>query len=203
MFRNPWLTLVLGLMAGLILGYIFAEQQPVPPAKALRQGIDPAAGQNEALPGGHPPVEGQTAAASQQLRQQVGEIEGLLAANPDDPKLLAAMGNVYFDASRWNEARVWYERSLAVAPNDVDVITDLAVSFRNLEQPQRTIELLDQAIALAPDHWQAWYNKVVVYQFDLHEHDQAAESLNRLKELKQQNPAIPDLSAIESEVTGG
>ncbi len=203
MFRNPWLTLVLGLMAGLILGYIFAEQQPVPPAKALKQGIDPAAGQNEALPDGHPPVEGQTAAASQQLRQKVGEIEGLLTANPDDPKLLAAMGNVYFDASRWNEARVWYERSLAVAPNDVDVITDLAVSFRNLEQPQRTIELLDQAIALAPDHWQAWYNKVVVYQFDLHEHDQAAESLNRLKELKQQNPAIPDLSAIEGEVTGG
>ena len=203
MFRNPWLTLVLGLMAGLILGYVFAEQQPVPPAKALRQGINPAAGQDESLPDGHPPVEGQTAAASQQLRQQVGEIEGLLAANPDDPKLLAAMGNVYFDASRWNEARVWYERSLAIAPNDVDVITDLAVSFRNLEQPQRTIELLDQAIALAPDHWQAWYNKVVVYQFDLHEHDQAAESLDRLKQLKQQNPAIPDLSAIEGEVTGG
>lgn len=203
MFRNPWLTLVLGLMVGLILGYVFAEQQPVPPAKALRQGINPTAGQNESLPDGHPPVEGQTAAASQQLRQQVSEIEGLLAANPDDPKLLAAMGNVYFDASRWNEARVWYERSLAIAPNDVDVITDLAVSFRNLEQPQRTIELLDRAIALAPDHWQAWYNKVVVYQFDLHEHDQAAESLNRLKDLKQQNPAIPDLSAIEREVTGG
>ncbi len=61
MFRNPWLTLVLGLMAGLILGYVFAEQQPVPPAKALRQGINPAAGQNESLPDGHPPVEGQTA----------------------------------------------------------------------------------------------------------------------------------------------
>ena len=54
-----------------------------------------------------------------------------------------------------------------------------------------------------PDHWQALYNKVVVYQFDLHEHDQAAASLARLKELKQQNPAIPDLSAIEREVNGG
>lgn len=203
MFRNPWFTSVLGLMIGLILGYVFAEQQPVPPAKALRQGMNPAAGQNEALPEGHPPVEGQTAAASQQLRQQVGEIEGLLAANPDDPKLMAAMGNVYFDASRWNEARVWYERSLAVAPDDVDVITDLAVAYRNLQQPQQTIELLDRALGLAPDHWQALYNKVVVYQFDLHEHDEAAEALGRLKQLKEQNPAIPDLSAIEREVLGG
>ncbi len=203
MFRNPWFTLVLGLMAGLILGYVFAEQQAVPPAKALRQGINPATGQNEPLPEGHPPVEGQTAAAGQQLRQQVGEIENLLAANPNDPKLMAAMGNVYFDASRWDEARVWYERSLAVAPDDVDVATDLAVVFRNLQQPQRTIELLDQALAIAPDHWQALYNKVVVYQFDLHEHEKAAESLNRLKQLKQQDPSIPDLSGIEREVTGG
>ena len=202
MFRNSWFTLVLGLMVGLILGYVFAEQQPVPPAKALRQGLGPAASQNESLPENHPPVEGQTAAASQQLRQQVSEIEGLLAANPNDSKLLAAMGNVYFDASRWDEARVWYERSLAVVPNDVNVMTDLAVAFRNLEQPQRTIELLDQALALRPDHWQALYNKVVVYQFDLHEHDLAAASLARLKELKQQNPSIPDLSAIEREVSG-
>lgn len=203
MFRNPWFTLVLGLMAGLILGYVFAEQQAVPPAKALRQGVAPAGGSNEPLPEGHPPIEGQNAAASQQLRQQVAEIEGLLASNPDDPKLMAAMGNIYFDAGLWNEARVWYERSLSVAPGDVNVITDLAVVFRNLQQPQRTIELLDQAISLSPDHWQAWYNKVVVFQFDLHEHEKAASSLARLKELKQQNPAIPDLSAIEREVTGG
>lgn len=203
MFRNPWFTLVLGLLAGLTLGYVLAERQAVPPAKAVKLGLNPAGGQNESLPDGHPPVEGQSAAASQQLRQQVGEIEGLLTANPNDPKLMAAMGNVYFDASRWTDARVWYERSLAVAPDDVDVLTDLAVAFRNLEQPQKTIELLDRAIALSPDHWQAWYNKVVVYQFDLHEHDEAAGALRRLQQLKQQNPAIPDLSALEREVLGG
>jgi len=203
MFRNPWFTLVLGLVAGLTLGYVFAERQPVPPAKAVRLGLDPAAGQTEVLPEGHPPVAGQPAAASQQLRQRVSEIEGLLATNPDDPKLMAAMGNAYFDASLWNDARGWYERSLAIAPDDIDVMTDLAVVFRNLDQPQKTIELLDRAIALSPDHWQAWYNKVVVYQFDLHEHDQAEAALRQLQQLKQRNPAIPDLSAIEKEVFGG
>ena len=31
MYRNPWLTLILGLMVGLVIGYVLAEQQPVPP----------------------------------------------------------------------------------------------------------------------------------------------------------------------------
>ena len=34
------------------------------------------------------------------------------------------------------------------------------------------------AIAVDSGHWQAWYNKVVVYQFDLHQHDDAADAGN-------------------------
>ena len=204
MHRNPWFTLILGLMVGLIIGYVLAERQPVPPAKAIRLGLNPqaAAQQGDELPEGHPPVDGPSAADAQRLRQQVAEIEGLLAANPDDAGLMAAMGNLYFDASRWREAREWYEKALQVSSGDPNIITDLAVVYRNLGEFQRTIELLDQAIAINPEHWQAWYNKVVVYQFDLHEHDAAAEALKTLQELKKSNSAIPDLSGLESEVFG-
>ena len=204
MHRNPWFTLILGLMVGGIIGYVLAERQPVPPAKAIRLGLDPqAAAQGEELPEGHPPVEGASTADAQRLRQQAAEIEGLLAANPNDAGLLAAMGNLYFDASQWREAREWYEKSLRVSSGDPNVITDLAVVCRNLGDFQRTIELLDQAIAINSDHWQAWYNKVVVYQFDLHEHDAAADALRVLQELKKSNSAIPDLSGLEKEVLGG
>lgn len=203
MIRNPWFTLALGLMLGLVFGYVLAERQPVPPARALQLGLAPAGGQAEALPEGHPPVTGQSVAAGQLLRQQVAEIEALLAANPNDPRLLAAMGNVYFDAERWQDSRVWYERSLAAAPDDVNVMTDLAIVHRNLGQAQRSLELLERALELAPGHWQALYNKVVVYHFDLHQHDDAAAALRALQQLKQSNPSIPDLSALEREVLGG
>jgi tetratricopeptide (TPR) repeat protein len=83
------------------------------------------------------------------------------------------------------------------------VLTDLAVVYRNLGRSDRTIELLDEAITIHADHWQAWYNKVVVYQFDLHEHDAAANALRTLQELKKANSAIPDLSGLEKEVFGG
>lgn len=204
MHRNPWFALILGLMAGLIIGYVLAERQTVPPAKAIRLGLNPQApAPNEELPEGHPPVEGASVADAQRLRQQVAEVEGLLAANPNDAGLMAAMGNLYFDASRWPEAREWYEKSLQISSGDPNVMTDLAVVYRNLGEFERTIELLDQAIAINTAHWQAWYNKVVVYQFDLHQHDKAADALKTLQELKKSNSSIPDLSGLEQEVHGG
>ena len=206
MFRNPWFMLAVGLMAGLVIGYVLAENQPVPPAKAIRLGLNPQAAQSNAagdeLPEGHPPIDGESAAETQRLRQQVAEIEGLLASNPNDAGLMAAMGNLFFDAGRWPDSRDWYEKSLQVSPNDPNVLTDLAVVYRNLGDSKRTIELLDQAITIHDEHWQAWYNKVVVYQFDLHEHDAAADALRTLQELKKTNSAIPDLSGLEKEVFG-
>ena len=70
MHRNPWFTLILGLMVGLIVGYVLAERQAVPPAKAIRLGLNPqaAAQQGEDLPEGHPPVDGPSAANAQRLR---------------------------------------------------------------------------------------------------------------------------------------
>jgi len=204
MHRNPWFTLILGLIVGITIGYVLAERQAVPPAKAIRLGLNPqvAAQQGEELPDGHPPVDGASGADAQRLRQQAAEIEGLLAANPDDAGLMAAMGNIYFDASRWPDARDWYEKALQSSSGDPNILTDLAVVYRNLGEFERTIELLDQAIAINSGHWQAWYNKVVVYQFDLHQHDDAAEALKTLQELKKSNPAIPDLSGLEQEVHG-
>ena len=35
MQRNPWFTLVVGIIAGLVLGYLLAERQTIPPAKAM------------------------------------------------------------------------------------------------------------------------------------------------------------------------
>lgn len=202
MHRNPWFTLTLGLMVGLVLGYVFAERQPVPPAKAITRPA--SSGAQAGLPEGHPPVEGPGAATpeQQQLAKQAAELQQMLAQSPGDSRLMIALGNLYFDAGRWQEARMWYERSLEGAADDPNVITDLAVVYRNLQQQQRALELLDRAIEIHADHWQAWYNKVIVLHFDLHEHDRAAEALERLKTIAAGDPSVPDLSALEAEVLG-
>ena len=91
---------------------------------------------------------------------------------------------------------------MQIVSDDPNIITDLAVVYRNLQQPDKSLELLNQAIAIRGDHWQAWYNKVVILQFDLHDHDQAASALKTLQGLRANNPSIPDLSGLEKEVLG-
>lgn len=211
MFKNPWFTLVIGLMVGLAMGYIFAEQQPIPPGKALRLGAPQAAGADGALPNGHPPVgDGGSGSEVQMFQQQIGEIQSLMAQNPSDVGLKVAMGDAYFELARatgqqnhWNEARGWYEQAMNQGRgDDVNVLTDLAVVMRNLQQYERSLELLDRAIAVEPDHWQAWFNKVIILNFDLHDHEAAREAFRRLESLAADNPQIPDLSRIEQEVMG-
>ncbi len=208
MYKNPWFTLVIGLMVGLALGYVFAERQPIPPGKALRLGAPPAA-QNSGLPDGHPPVgEGAPNPETKFFEQQIAEIRGRIAQNPGDVGLKVEMGNSFFELARttgnprhWQESRVWYETAMAEGRgNDPDVLTDLGVVLRNLELFDRSVEALDRAIAVEPDHWQAWFNKVIVLNFDLHDHDGAREAFRRLKEIAAQNPEVPDLTAIEAEV---
>lgn len=204
MFKNPWFMLVVGLMVGLAVGYVLAERQPIPPAKALRAGAPQAAAQGGALPEGHPPLDsGAASPESRALERQIAELQTLLTQNPGDVGLMVALGNANFDAGRWQDARVWYERALE-DPGRVDpnIMTDLAVVYRNLGEPRRSLELLDRAIALDDDHWQAWYNKVVVLHFDLHEHGGARDALNRLRALAEGNPQVPDLTAISREVEG-
>jgi len=202
MHRNPWFTLILGLMVGLVLGYVFAERQAVPTAKAAPRPAGAAA--QSGLPEGHPPVEaGAGGAEAQRLSQQAAELQRMLAQSPDDPRLMVALGNLYFDGGRWTDARLWYERSLELEATDPNVLTDLAVVYRNLQQPDRALELLDLAIGTDAEHWQAWYNKVIVLQFDLHQHDEAAVALARLKEIAASDTDVPDLSSLEAEVAGG
>ena len=115
---------------------------------------------------------------------------------------MVALGNLYFDAGRWTESRLWYERAIEAGGRDANVVTDLAVVYRNLQQPERSLELLGQALEEEPGHWQAVYNQVVVLHFDLHRHDEAAQALERLKVIASANPEVPDLAALEAEVMG-
>jgi tetratricopeptide (TPR) repeat protein len=201
--KNPWFMLILGAMVGLVLGYVFAERQPVPPAAAGRGTA--ASGAGGGLPEGHPPIDSSAVVSEedQRMAAQAAELEAALQRTPDDPRLMVALGNLYFDASRWTEARLWYERALELERGDPNVLTDLAVVYRNLQQPERSLELLTAARTAAPEHWQAWYNTVVVLHFDLHRHDEAEQAMSQLEKLAEANSEIPDLSSLKAAVLGG
>ncbi len=196
MTKNPWFMFVGGLMIGLVIGYVVAERQAVPPAVSLA----PPSGAAVA-PASQPPMgEIPGSQGSAEVERQLAEVRNLLAKNPGDANLLVALGNIYFDAQRWEEARLSYEEAIESIPDDVNVLTDLAVVYRNLGKPERALEILGHVIEVAPDHWQAVYNRVIVLHFDLHSHDKAVEALIALEDLAQSNPQIPDLSGLAGQV---
>ena len=200
MFKNSWFMLIVGLIVGLCLGYILAERQAVPPANVPGVG---SVVQGDVLPEGHPPVPAEGGGGIvDEVESQIAELQQLLAQSPGDTGLIIALGNTCFDGRRWEEARMWYEQAVQATPGDVNVLTDLAVVYRNLQQPERSLGILDEVVKAVPGHWQAWYNRVIVLHFDLHRHDQAIEALEILEGLATENPQIPDLSGLADQVRG-
>ena len=200
MLKSPVFTLVVGLMVGLALGYVLAERESIPPAAER-----PAVSQSN-LPPGHPPVDQSgtqsPATDDSELARDSASLRAMLQKNPNDAKVLASLGNLYYDNKRWPEAKDWYQRALKAAPNDADVMTDMAVVERNLGSHEQALKTLDHVLQIDPNHWQALYNKAIILNYDLHEHQEAAAVVDQLEKMRAGNPAIPDLSSLKADIAG-
>jgi tetratricopeptide (TPR) repeat protein len=149
---------IVGLLAGLIIGFMFANsvnQQGSPGLAAA------TAAQNSNLPPGHPNLPaGQQAMANipevqaaiekakaepdnfdaqlkaaelyYQIQRFDGAIEHLKRANqlrPDDYDVVVHLGNALFDSDKYDEAEKWYSQALAKKADDVNVRTDLGLTY--------------------------------------------------------------------------
>jgi len=92
------------------------------------------------------------------------------------------------------KARDYFARYLEVRPNDVDVMTDLGVTYRELGQFDRALDLFQQAHRLAPEHWQSLYNTVVVLGFNLKKYPDAQAALEELRKMQPNNADVERLA---------
>ncbi len=205
MIKNPFITWVVGALLGFLMGFVVGQRHWMAPQVGGRMG-DPHAGVPGAppLPGMAPQaLDGGHAAspASQQLLEAARELERLLAEDPNNYQHLVQMGNVQYDLGNWPRAVDFYERARAIRDDSADVITDLAVAYRESGQSAKAIELLDRAADMKPEHWQSRYNAAVVRLFDLNDPAGALEELAKLKALRGSIEDIPDLAPLEQEIT--
>jgi len=206
MLKNPLITAVAGILLGFFLGYAVGQQQPVAPQHGGARGAgDPHAGVPGAppLPGmpQSPPAGGRAmATADPQLLEAARELERLLAADPNHYEHLVQMGNVQYDLANWPKAIHYYEKARAVRDDSADVMTDLAVAYREAGQPAKAIELLDRAADLSEAHWQSRYNAAVVRLFDLDDVAGASAELAKLEALRATIKEIPDLTPLRQEI---
>lgn len=113
-----------------------------------------------------------------------------------------ALGNALFDAgqrgapAKFREARAYYEKALATRPNDVNVRTDLGLTyyFDTPSDPRRAINEYRKSLALAPRHEMTLQNLTAAL-IATGELEEARGRIAELQSINAQNPALTDLRA--------
>src|SRR5262247_610022 len=117
---------IAGVLFGLIAGWVIGAQQagvrPAPPA-AQAQSAPAASGGS-----------GSTRAAVLD-DTKVNALKNVAEREKSNPTPRIDLGNLYFDAERYDDAIKWYSEALTLAPNNVDVSTDLGVCYYYSNQP--------------------------------------------------------------------
>ena len=100
-------------------------------------------------------------------------------SSPDDCSAWTALGNAYFDADMPRQAIEAYNRSLAIQPNDSDVLNDQGAMFRQVGDFARAMANFEKALANDPNSLESLYNLGYVEAFDLNRLDLATEVWKR------------------------
>ena len=119
---------------------------------------------------------------SVQAFQGIEQMKARLLVNPDDFATLSALGDMYFESSRFVEAFQTYDRALAVNPQCADCYNDRGLSLFYIGDPTSALESFDKAIAIDPGFIHAWLSKGFVLLSE-GRYQEAVAPLTKVKEL--------------------
>lgn len=169
MSRDGVIFGIAGTCFGLILGWIIGSQQagPRPVTSAPQTAQSAPAANAQPTP---PPIDLQRASA---LEQQA-------KAAPADAAVRGELGNLYFDGQRFDLAIPWYEAAYKLDPKNINVSTDLAVSYYYTEQPDKALAQIDKSLALDPKHATTLLNQGIIRAFGKQDFPGAIESWDKV-----------------------
>jgi tetratricopeptide (TPR) repeat protein len=136
------------------------------------------------LPEGHPPIE--SAAIVKQLQEAAEK-------NPRDPAIPLKLANFLYDQRQFQQAIEWYQKSLALNPNDINAHTDLGTAYFYLGQAAQALKEYSQSLAMDPNHKPTLLNVIVVNLEGTHDLGAARRAWDRLHSLDPSNPALEGL----------
>lgn len=128
---------------------------------------------------------------------RIAEVRREIEKDPENPKLNAGLGNLYYDREDWDRAIAAYEKARRKAPKDPNLLSDLGAAYRNRGQFRMAESLFNKAREADPDHWQSLVNLTLLAAFDTRD---AVGAKRRLEELKHRFPGIPNLEGVEKQI---
>src|SRR5687768_6232950 len=165
-----------GTLFGLMVGWIIGSQQA---ARGSAVTAPPAAAA-AATPGGSEPRSLDEA--------RVNQLSALASADPANATVRAEIGNLYFDADRFDAAIKWYQEALRIKPDDPDVSTDLGIAFYYTNQPDRALAQFAHSLKVNPAHTKTLLNQGIVLAFAKQDLDGAAKAWEGVVKLAPESP---------------
>jgi len=169
---------IAGILFGLIAGWIIGSQQGVARAPAA-----PAAASAPQGGGGSA-----TTRAAVLDETQVNALKAVAEREASNATPRVQLGNLYFDAERYDEAIKWYAEAIKLSPKDVDVSTDLGVSYYYSNQPDKALAQFDHSLSLDPKHGKTLLNVGIVKAFAKQDLAGAAKAWQEVMRLAPDSP---------------
>lgn len=192
MSRDNVLFIVIGILIGFISGYLMHEVMASRQPPRLVHGDVGEAPLVGSTPTPAPPPQGPAPAA---LAQEMRALEQRVAADPEDADAVLRLANLSFELGAWSRCAEMYERHAELRPGDPDVLSDLALCYREMGQVEQALQALDRAQEIDPGHWRSRFNEVVILAIDQRDFDAAERVLDELRTLQPNNPDVDALAA--------
>ena len=147
--------------------------------------------------GGGRPASAPAATGADQADGRLAQIRQALDKDPENPKLLADLGNACYDRDDWDGAIRAYEKARRKAPKDPNILSDLGAAYRNRGEFKMAESMLNKAREADPDHWQSLVNLTLLAAYDTRD---GAAARRHLEELKKRFPGMPNLERLEKQI---
>lgn len=166
-----------GVFFGLLVGWMIGSQQ--------------GAGGPRPVPGAPQPSSATSGFVAPAPRLDEARARALLAqaeSSPTDAAVRVELGNLYFDAERYQDAIRWYEESLKLDPKNVNASTDLGVAYYYSNQPDRALQQFAHSLSIDPKHLKTLLNQGIVRAFGKQDLAGAVESWEQVVALAPDSP---------------
>lgn len=177
------------LLLGVALGYLFRGSASPGATSVAATTTQPGGAQPSSTQQDQPDPNLQAA-----LAQAAAPLLEAVNKDPKDFDSLVKLGNLYYDGKQFPNAIQYYERALAIHPENPDVRTDMGTAYWYTGDAQKAVAAMETSLKYRPGHPQTLFNLGWV-RWQGQQDPQGA--IKAWQELLKANPEYPQRQQVE------
>jgi len=119
----------------------------------------------------------------------------LIAVEPNEPTNYQALGKLYEDAGRYDEAEAQFKKAIEVKQNDALAYATLAGFYSRQGNFEKTMEAWDSRAKMEPNNPEAWHTIGASYQDEVFQNSKLPPGKQKLSPAKQKEYVLAGIAA--------